>query len=103
MGLKKSSLGFISLNAHVSDCKQIGHRSRLLHGDLLHSLDLADSVTESIDDLNVLDIRDGVAGIVEMLHVVPEALIMLLLDGLNSLNSRWTLVYALEAPNEHST
>jgi hypothetical protein len=27
---------------------------------------------EDIDDLDVLDIRDSVPGIVEMFHVVPE-------------------------------
>jgi hypothetical protein len=37
---------------------------------------------EGIDDLDVLDIRDGVPRIAEMFHVVSEALIMLLLDGL---------------------
>jgi hypothetical protein len=37
---------------------------------------------EGIDDLDVLDIRDGVPRIAEMFHVVLEALIMLLLDGL---------------------
>jgi hypothetical protein len=37
---------------------------------------------EGIDDLDVLDIRDDVPRIVEMFHVVSEALIMLLLDGL---------------------
>jgi hypothetical protein len=41
--------------------------------------------------------------ITEMFHVVPEALIMLLLDGLQNLSSRWTLVHALEVSNEHGT
>jgi hypothetical protein len=62
-GLKKVSLGFRNLNAHVSDCEQIDHRSGLLYGDLLHSLDVTDSVAEGIDDLDVLDIWDGVSGI----------------------------------------
>jgi hypothetical protein len=69
-GLKKSSLSFISLNAYVSDCEQIDHCSRLLHGDLLHSLDVADSIVKGIDDLDVLDIRDGIPGVVEIFHVV---------------------------------
>jgi hypothetical protein len=86
--LKKSSPGLRSLNAYVSSCKQIGHHLGLLHGDLLHSLDVTDSVTESIDDLNVLNIQDGISGVVEMFHIVPEALIMLLLDGLQSLSNR---------------
>jgi hypothetical protein len=101
--LKKSSLDFGRLNAYVSDYEQIGHCSGLLHGDLLHSLDVANSVTESIDDLNVLDIWDGVPGIVEIFHIVLETLIMLLLDGLQSLSRRWTLVRALKVPNEHVT
>jgi hypothetical protein len=37
---------------------------------------------ESVDDPDVLDIRDIIPGVVEMSHVVPEALIMLLSDGL---------------------
>jgi hypothetical protein len=82
MRLMKSSPGFTSLNAYINDCEQIGHRSGLLHGNLLHSIDVADSVMESIDDLDVLDIPNGVPGIAETFHVVPEALIMLLLDGL---------------------
>jgi hypothetical protein len=42
--LKNSSLGFESLNAYVSNCERINHCSGLLHGDLLHSLDVTDSV-----------------------------------------------------------
>jgi hypothetical protein len=53
--LKKSSPGFGSHNACVSDCEQISHRFGLLHGDL-HSLDVTDSVMEDIDDLNILDV-----------------------------------------------
>jgi hypothetical protein len=103
VGLKKLSLGFGSLNAQVSDCEQTDHHSRLLHGDLLHNLDIANSVMESIDDLDILDIWDGVPGIIETFHVVLEALIMLLFNGLQSLNSRWLLVCALEVPDEHGT
>jgi hypothetical protein len=102
-GLKKSSSGLRSLNAYVSNCKQIDHCSGLLHCDLLNSLNVVDSITESIDDLDVLDIRDGVLGIVEMFHVVPETLIILLLDGLQSLSDRWMLVCALEVPDEYGT
>jgi hypothetical protein len=39
---------------------------------------------EGVDDLDVLDVRDNVPGIAEMFHVVSDALIMLLLDGLES-------------------
>jgi hypothetical protein len=68
--LKKSSLGFGSPNAFVSDYEQIDHRSGLLHGDLLHSLDVANSVMEGGDDLDVLDIRDGIPHVAEIFHVV---------------------------------
>jgi hypothetical protein len=54
----------------------------LLHGSLLHSLDVSDSVVKDVDDLDILDIWDSVPGIAEMIHVVPKALIMLLPDGL---------------------
>jgi hypothetical protein len=53
---------------------------------------------EGIDDLNILDIRDSIPDIAEMFHIVLKALIMLLLDGLESLSSRWTLVRALKVP-----
>jgi hypothetical protein len=101
--LKKSSLGFGSLNAYVSDYEQIDHRSGLLHGDLLHSLDVTDSVVKSIDDFSILDIRDDIPDVAETFHVVLEAIIMLLLDGLQSLSSRWTLVCALKVLDEYGT
>jgi hypothetical protein len=101
--LKESSSGLESLNACVSDREQIGHCLELLYGDLLHRLDVANSIVEGIDDLDVLDIRDSIPGITEMFHVIPEALIMLMSDGLQSLSSRWMLVRALEVPDEHGT
>jgi hypothetical protein len=60
----------------------------LLHGNLLNSLNIADPITEGIDDFDVLDVRDNVPGVVEMFHVVLEAFIMLLLDNLQGLNCR---------------
>jgi hypothetical protein len=95
--------GFGGLYAHIDDCKQIGHRLRLLHGDLLHSLDVANLIMEGIDDLDVLDIWDVIPSIAEIFHVVLETLIMLLPDGLQHLYYRWTLVRALKVPNEHDT
>jgi hypothetical protein len=56
---------------------------------------------EGIDDLDVLDIRDSIPGIAKMFYVVSEALIMLLLDGLQSLRSGWTLVCTPKVPDEH--
>jgi hypothetical protein len=75
----------------------------LLHGDLLHGLDVADFVAEGVDDLDVLNVRSSIPNVVEIFHVVPEALIKLLLDGLQCLSSRWTLVRALEIPEELGT
>jgi hypothetical protein len=92
-----------SLNACVCDCEQIDHHLEFLHSGILHSLDVADSVVEGVDDLDVLDVRDSVPGVTEIFHVVPKALIMLLSDGLESLSSRWMLVHALEVLDEHGT
>jgi hypothetical protein len=58
---------------------------------------------EGIDDLDVLDIQDSISSIAEMFHVVLEAFIMHLLDGIHGLCSGWTLVCTLEVPNEHGT
>jgi hypothetical protein len=75
----------------------------LLHGDLLNSLDVIDLVAEGIDNLDVLDVRDSIPSIAETFHVVSEAFIMLLLNDLHGLSSRWMLVYTLEVPDEHGT
>jgi hypothetical protein len=93
--LKKSSPGFRSLNACVSDREQIGHHLGFLHGELLHSIDDADFIMEGVDDLDVLDVRDSISSVAEIFHTVPKALIMLLLDGLQSFSSRLTLVRVL--------
>jgi hypothetical protein len=50
-----------------------------------------------------LDIRDVVFGIAETLDIITETLIVLLLDGLEGLDGRWTLIGALEVPDEHGT
>jgi hypothetical protein len=88
MRLRVLSPSLRCLDACVCDCEQIGHCLEFLHGDLLHGLDVANSVTEDIDDLDVLDVRDSIPGIAEMFHIVLEALNMLLSDGLESLDSR---------------
>jgi hypothetical protein len=103
MRLKDSSLGLRCLDACVRDYEQIDHHLGFLHCDLLHGLNVADSVAEGVNDLDVLDARDSVPGIVEMFHIVPEALIMLLSDGLESFSHRWTLVRDLEVLIEHGT
>jgi hypothetical protein len=46
------------------------------------SLDITDPVVKSIDDLDVLDVRDIVPNIAETFHVVLETFIMPLPDGL---------------------
>jgi hypothetical protein len=58
---------------------------------------------EGVDYLDVLDVRDSIPNIAEMFHVVLEAFIMLLPNGLESLNSRWMLIRALEILDEHGT
>jgi hypothetical protein len=88
MRLKKSSPGLGSLNACVRDCEQIGHRLGFLHDNLLHGLNVANNVTEGNDDLYILDVRDNIFDIAATFHVVPETLIMLLPNGLESLSSR---------------
>jgi hypothetical protein len=102
-GLKESSPGLGCLDAGVRDCEQIGHSLGFLHGDLLHCLDVAVFVTEGVDDLDVLDVRDSIPSVAETFHVVPEALIILLPDGLESLNSRWILIRVVKVPNEYGT
>jgi hypothetical protein len=76
-------LGLRGLNADVSNRKQIGHCFQLFQGDLLHSLDVSDSIMESIDDFDVLDVWDSVPDVAETFHVVPKTFIMLLLDALS--------------------
>jgi hypothetical protein len=58
---------------------------------------------ESIDDFDILDVRDSVLDIAKMFHVILEAFIMLLLDGLQSFYSRWMLIYTMEVADEHDT
>jgi hypothetical protein len=102
-GLKESSPSLGCLDTCVHDCKQIGHHLGFLHCDLIHGVDVADSVVEVVDDLDVPDVRDSIPGVAKMFHIVQEALIMLLSDGLESLSSRWTLIRALEVLDEHGT
>jgi hypothetical protein len=77
--------------------------SRRPHGDLLNGLDVTHPVVKGIDDPNVLVVWDSVLGVAETFHIVPKALIMLLLDCLQGFSYRWTLVRTLELPNEHGT
>jgi hypothetical protein len=101
--LQKSSPGFGSFYAYIGDREQISHHFGLLQGYLFHSFNIADTITEGVNDLDVLDVRDAVSGIAEALDIIAETLIMLLLDGLEGLGSRRTLIGALEVPDEHGT
>jgi hypothetical protein len=60
-------------------------------------------VAESIDDLDVLVVRDIVPSIAKVFHLVTETFIMLLPDGLQSFCCRWMLVRPLEVHNEYDT
>jgi hypothetical protein len=82
MGLKESSPGIRSFDAYVSDYEQIGHRLRLLHGYLIHNFDIANPIMEGVDDFDVINVWNNVSSIAKTFHVVPGALIMLLLDDL---------------------
>jgi hypothetical protein len=68
--------------ANVYDYQHISHNFWLLHGDLLDTLNGTDPISEGIDGLNVLDAWDSVSSVAEMFHIISDALIMLLLDGL---------------------
>jgi hypothetical protein len=58
---------------------------------------------KDIDDLNVLNVRDSIPGIIEMFYVVPEAFIILLLDGLQGFSFRRMLIRTLKVADEHGT
>jgi hypothetical protein len=98
---KEPSLSLGGLNAYISDYKQISHCLGLLHGDFLDSLDIANPIMKAIDDFDVLDVRDSVLGIAEMFHIVSEAFIIFLLDGLQGFSCRRTLICTLKIPDEH--
>jgi hypothetical protein len=53
---EESSSGLGCVDACVRDCEQIDHHLGFLHCDLLHDLDVADSVAKGVDDLDVLDV-----------------------------------------------
>jgi hypothetical protein len=96
--IKESGSGLWGLNAYISDYQQIGHRFRLLHGNLIDSFDIAEPIVKGIDDFDVLDVWDNILGTAEIFHTVPEAFIMLLLDNFQSFNHRWMFVCALKVP-----
>jgi hypothetical protein len=58
---------------------------------------------EGVNNLDVLDVQDAIFSITEPLDIITETLIVLLLDSLEGLDSRWTLIGALEVLDEHGT
>jgi hypothetical protein len=74
--LQKSSLGFESFYAYVGNREQISHCFGLLHRYLFHSFEIADAISEGVNNLDVLDVRNVIT---EMLDIITETLIVLLL------------------------
>jgi hypothetical protein len=101
--LQESSPGFGSFYAYIGNREQISHHFELLHCYLFHSFEIADAIMKCVNNLNVLDVRDVVSAITEMLDIITETLIVLLLDGLEGLGGRWTLIGVLEVPDDHGT
>jgi hypothetical protein len=99
---KESSSCLRGIDALIGYGEEIGHRFGLLHGDLLHRLEICDAVAEGVDVIDVLDVRDGIPGVAETLDEVAETFIRLLLDGFQRLHSGWPLVCPLEVSNEQS-
>jgi hypothetical protein len=101
--LEKSSMGFGSFYAYIGNHEQIGHHFGLLHRDLFHGFEIDDAISEGVNNLDVLNVRNVVSGIAEMLDIITKTLIMLLLDGLESLSGRWALIGDLKVPDEYGT
>jgi hypothetical protein len=99
--LQKLSPGFGRLYAYIDDREQINHRFGLLHGYFFHSFNITDAIMEDVNDFDVLDVWDAISGIVETLDIITETLIMLLLNGLEGLDNRRTLIGALKVLDEH--
>jgi hypothetical protein len=72
--LQKFSPGFRSLYAYIGNREQISHRFGLLHGYLFLGFNIIDTITEGINNLDVLDVRDSISGIAEILDIIIETL-----------------------------
>jgi hypothetical protein len=101
--LQKSSPGFRSFYAYICNREQISNRFGLLHRYLFNGFEIANAISEGVNNLDALDVRDVISGIAKMLDIITETLIVLMLDGLEGLGGRWTLIGALEVPDEHGT
>jgi hypothetical protein len=101
--LEKSSPCFGSFYANIGNREQIGHRFGLLHRYLFHGFEIVDAISEGVNKLDVLDVRGAISGIAETFDIIMETLVVLLLDGLEGLGGRWTLIGVLEVLDEHGT
>jgi hypothetical protein len=95
--------GFGSLYAYIGNRKHIGYCFGILHCYLFHGFDITDAISEGVNNLKILDVQDVISDIAKTLDIITKTLIMLLLDVLEGLGGRWTLIGALEVPDEHGT
>jgi hypothetical protein len=51
---------------------------RLLHAYLLYCLEISNAITKDIDDLNILNVQNGIPDVTEVLVKVTKAFIRLL-------------------------
>jgi hypothetical protein len=100
---RETEPGFGSFYANIGNREQIGRHFGLLHRYLFHGFEIADAISEGINNLDVLNVRDVISGIAEKFNIITETLVMLLLDGIEGLGGRWTLIGALEVFDEHGT
>jgi hypothetical protein len=70
---------------------------------LFHGFEIANAISEGVNNLDVLDVWDAISGIAETFDIILETLAMLLHDGLEGLDGRWTLVGDLEVYDELGT
>jgi hypothetical protein len=94
---------FGSFYAYIGNREQIGHHFGFLHCYLFHSFEIAYAIAKGVNNLDVLNVRDVNSCIAETLDIIIKTLIMLLLDGLEGLGGRWTLIGALKVFDEHGT
>jgi hypothetical protein len=74
---------------------------RLLHAYLLYCLEISNAITKDIDDLNILNVQNGIPDVTEVLVKVTKAFIRLL-NGFKGLCCGRPLVYPLEISKKQS-
>jgi hypothetical protein len=67
------SLGIGSFYAYIGNREQIGHHFGLLHRYLFHGFEIADTILEGVNNLDVLDVRDAVSSIVETFDIITDS------------------------------